>query len=336
MPASSTSVGPGSTGSIESGTSTGAPDDGSTTTEDSTTGDGSSSSTGPDVPAGEPMWMVVGNWGYRSWTSDGLTWETEANPAQGNDHTPDLLRGVGWGNGYFVAVGGDQNAMVMRSADGASWEVDLHPTGSQWKGGVAYGEGRWVSVGGVGTVISSDDDGLTWVDHEERLPAAGRFITHADGVFVAIGDDGMIAVSSDGESWTDRTQPGTQGGSAAFAHGVWVVAGRRWNGGGFDASCVLSTDTETWTPCPFGGEPVRTFATDDRLFVVRAEGYAVTADGETWEESDVSIPANVARGGDLWVGADGERRYHGGSVDALESADDGERGIRAFTMGYVP
>ncbi len=292
------------------------------------------SSTG-EVAVGEPMWMVVGNWGYRSWTSDGQTWDVEANPKQGNDHTPDLLRGVGWGNGYFIAVGGDQNSMVMRSADGAQWEVDLHPSGTQWKGDVAYGNGRWVAVGGVGTVISSDDDGQTWVDHEERLPSAGRNIEYADGVFVAVGDNGMIAVSEDGMSWWDHTQPGTQSGSAAFGHGTWVVAGRQWNGGGFDASCVVSTDTQTWSRCPFGGQYIRAISTDDRLFVVRDSGYAVTDDGETWTESDVSTPDFFARGGEVWIGASGSRRYQGNGVDTLEEVLSDERGIRDFVMGYM-
>lgn len=329
----------GASGTTQPGTtggSTGAGDTGSTSvpsTSGEETGSAESSSGGASV--GEPMWMVVGNWGYRSWTSDGQTWEVEANPKQGDDHTPDLMRGVGWGNGYFVAVGGDQNSMVMRSADGQAWDVDLHPSGTQWKGDVAYGDGRWVAVGGVGTVISSDDDGQTWVDHEERLPAAGRKIEYADGVFVAVGDGGMIAVSDDGMSWADQTQPGTQSGSAAFAHGTWVVAGRQWNGSGFDASCVLSTDAQTWSPCPFGGEYIRAIATDDRLFVVRDGGYAVTDDGAAWTEHDVSTPDFFARGGDVWVGAGGSRRYLGDGVDALEEVLSDERGIRDFVMGYV-
>lgn len=279
--------------------------------------------------------MVVGNWGYRSWTSDGLTWSTEANPAQANDHSPDLLRGVGWGNGYFVAVGGDQNSMVMRSVDGTNWEVDLHPSGTGWMGDVAYGDGRWVAVGGNGVVMSSDDDGLTWTDHEERLPSAGRSITFADGLFVAVGDNGMIATSEDGMSWADRTQAGIQAGSAAFAHGTWVVAGRQWNGSGFDASCVSSTDTEVWTPCPFGGQPIRALATDDRLFVVRDAGYAVTEDGVTWTESDVSVPDVFARGGDVWVGGRNDRRYRGDDVDGFAEILLDDRGLRDFAIGYV-
>lgn len=323
---------PTSAGSTSADTTSG-PD----TADDSTGGDdsGSESSSTGEVQQGEPVWMVVGNWGYRSWTRDGNTWDSESNPEQGTDHTPDLLRGVAWGNGHFIAVGGDLNSMVMRSVDGTNWEVDLHPAGTQWKGDVAYGGGRWVAVGGVGTVISSDDDGATWVDHEERLPSAGRSISYADGVFVAVGDNGMIAVSEDGMAWTDRTQAGIQAGSAAFAQGTWVVAGRRWNGSGFDASCVLSTDTETWTACPFGGEYVRALSAEGRLYVVRDSGYAVSDDGETWQESDTSVPDAFAGADGLWVGARGDRRYAGDSVDGLAEVLSGERGIRDFTMGYA-
>jgi len=318
---SSTGGGPGETGE-------------QTTTGSESSG-GGSSSTGA-VELGDPVWMVVGNWGYRSWTRDGLTWSVEANRPQGSDHTPDLLRAVGWGNGYFIAVGGDANSMVMRSVDGESWEEDLHPSGTQWKGGVAYGDGRWVSVGGVGTVIHSDDDGATWVDHEERLPSAGRFVTHADGRFVAVGDNGMIAVSQDGESWADRTQAGAEIGSAAYGFGTWVAAGRRWNGSGFDASCVVSTDTETWTPCSFDGEYIRAFFADERLFVALDSGYAVTEDGEGWTLVGQSIPPSLGFADGLWVGANGSRRYRGASLDALEEVLADEGGIRSFTVGYAP
>ncbi|MGH1344394.1 MAG: WD40/YVTN/BNR-like repeat-containing protein [Nannocystales bacterium] len=317
------------TGMGPSGTSEGA------TTAEESSGSTDGGSTG-EVELGEPVWMVVGNWGYRSWTRDGLSWDVEANPTQDTDHTPDLLRAVGWGNGYFIAVGGDANSMVMRSVDGEVWEEDLHPSGGQWKGGVAYGDGRWIAVGGVGTVIRSDDDGSTWVDHEERLPSAGRFVTHADGTFVAIGDNGMIAISEDGESWTDRTQAGAQLGSAAFGSGTWVAAGRRWNGSGFDASCFVSTDTETWTPCPFGGEYVGAFFADDRLFVALDSGYAVTEDGESWTVMDQSIPSALAFADGVWVGANGGRRYRGASLDALEEVLSDESGIRSFAMGYAP
>lgn len=280
--------------------------------------------------------MVVGNWGYRSWTRDGLTWGVQANPPQDTDHTPDLLRAVGWGDGVFIAVGGDANSMVMRSVDGERWEEDLHPSGGQWKGGVAYGDGRWVAVGGVGTVIHSDDNGSTWVDHEERLPSAGRFVTHADGRFVAVGDNGMIAVSIDGETWDDRTQDGAQLGSAAYGLGTWVAAGRRWNGSGFDASCVRSTDTETWTPCPFEGEYVRPFFANDRLFVVLDSGYVVSEDGENWAFVDQDIPAAIDYADGLWVGVSGSRRYRGASLDTLEEVLSDESGTRSFALGFAP
>ncbi len=297
-----------------------------------------SENTGTDTaePIGEPVWMVVGNWGYRSSTADGLTWQTTSNPEQGTDHTPDLLRDVGWGNGYFVAVGGDQNSMVMRSSDGVGWEEDLHPSGPQWMGGVAYGNGRWVAVGGTGRVISSDDDAATWTDHDERLPAAGRRISYGGGVFVAVGDNGMIAVSEDGESWTDRTQAGAIVGSAAYGHGIWVAAGRRWNGSGFDSTCLVSSDTEAWSPCPIDAlEFEGALFTDERLIVVHDGGYAFTTDGTTWTSATSSIPSGVAYADGVWVAASGDRRYRGDDIDALEQVKTAERGIRAFTQGFV-
>ena len=61
--------------------------------------------------------VTVGNWGLRGAGLDG-DWNVCGNPSTGNDHSPDLLRGVDYYDGVFIAVGGDRNSMVMRSVDG--------------------------------------------------------------------------------------------------------------------------------------------------------------------------------------------------------------------------
>lgn len=288
-------------------------------------------------PNAMPVWVGVGAWGFRSSTRDGMTWNTTLNPEQGNDHTPDLLRDVGYGNGVFIAVGGDRNAMVMRSTDGVAWTEDHHPGEGQWKGGVAYGGGRWVAVGGVGTNMYSDDDGETWTDNSERLPAAGRDIHWGNGRFVAVGDGGMIASSTDGLTWSDHTQVGAVGlGSVTYGHGVWAVTGSRWNGSGFDTSCFLSSDeAQSWTACSFTSTRLDGVVfTNNRLIVPHAEGYEESTDGAGWHRVDQRIPGRVFEAEGLWVGVGNDRRYSGASLDSLTEST-AERGFRSFTMGWV-
>ena len=308
----------------------GAPIDATTSDDDG----GSSDADGGTTPTGEPTWVAVGGWGYRAATTDGIEWTVTQGPEGADDHTPDLLRAVGYGNGWFVAVGGDRNSMVMRSRDGVSWEEDLHPAGGQWKGGVAYGAGTWVAVGGVGTVIRSTDDAATWTAVDQRLSGAGRGITFGGGRFVAVGDGGVIATSTDGSEWSEVDTDAGGLGSVGYGHGRYVAVGSNWNGSGFDTWCYQSTDASDWSDCPFASERYRrVFFTDGRLFVTTDEGYEHTSDGETWNHSDASIPASAFEAEGLWVGIDGDRRYSGSSLDSLTQGDNAERGARGFAFG---
>ncbi|MCB9584932.1 MAG: hypothetical protein H6718_06015 [Polyangiaceae bacterium] len=289
------------------------------------------------APTGTPLFVGVGSWGYRVATSDGVQTDITQNPETGSDHSPDLLRDVAWGGGAFVAVGGDQNSMVMRSTDGKTWQEDLHPSGTQWKGGVAYGGGRWVAVGGVGTVIYSDDGGTVWQDSSERLPSAGRDIAYGGGQFVAVGDGGMIATSSDGTSWTDHTQTGVGlSGVAYLPAGAWVVTGRNWNGSGFDISCFGSADGSSWTPCGFNISLIgRPSAVDGALIVPTDSGYESTTDGTNWTHHDGDIPELVLQADSVLVGSSNDRLFSGSSLGSMSQTAMLDRSLRGFCLGYV-
>ncbi|MEZ4249408.1 MAG: hypothetical protein R3B99_14360 [Polyangiales bacterium] len=275
------------------------------------------------------------NWGYRTSTLDGASWATMLNPEQANDHSPDLLRDVAVGGGVVIAVGGDRNSMVMRSTDGVTWEEDLHPEGRQWLGGVAYGDGRWVAGGGVGTTVTSTDGGRTWSDGA-RAPSAVRDVAFGDGLFVAVGDGGMIATTTDASTWTDRRRDGAVTlSTVAFHAGLWIAAGSNWNGSGFDTDCFLSNDTETWRACPFESRVRTTFVSGGTLYVALDDGHAWTRDGATWSTETLDLPSHGVYVEDgLWVGAGGDRRYAGEALDALSSTT-GERGLRAFAFGHL-
>lgn len=290
------------------------------------------------MPSGTPLFVGVGNWGYRVATPDGVQTTVTENPETASDHSPDLLRDVAWGDGAFIAVGGDQNSMVMRSTDGSTWQEDLHPSGTQWKGGVAYGGGRWVAVGGVGTVIYSDDSGSVWQDASERLPSAGRDIAYGGGLFVAVGDGGMIATSSDGTSWADYSQSGAVGLSAvAYAPtGFWVATGSSWNGSGFDVSCFSSADGSSWSPCGINaGRFDSPSVADGGLIVPTDNGYESTTDGAAWTHHDGDVPSVIFQADSLLVGSSNDRLYSGAFLDGMSQSATLTRGLRSFCLGYV-
>lgn len=298
---------------------------------------GQSSGGAAGAPTGAPLFVGVGNWGYRVTTPNGVQTSVKENPETASDHSPDLLRDVAWGAGAFIAVGGDQNSMVMRSTDGANWQEDLHPSGTQWKGGVAYGDGRWVAVGGVGTVIYSDDGGSVWQDASERLPSAGRDIAYGGGRFVAVGDGGMIA-TGDGTSWADHTQAGAVGLSAvAFSPaGFWVATGSSWNGSGFDVSCFSSPDGSSWSACGINaGRFDSPSIIHGALIVPTDSGYESTLDGSAWTHHDSTVPSMVFQGDSLLVGSSNDRLYNGAALDGMSQSATLARGLRSFCLGYV-
>lgn len=194
---SSASLGDTSDGSSASTTepaaSTGEPDTGAA---DDT---GGSSSSG-EPPPGEPVTIAVGYGGMRARSlDDGLTWQdyVQSNPAGGDDM--DLLRGAAWGAGRFVAVGW----RIWSSADGAAWEEHDNPTG-QWYGAVAFGNDRFVAVGGGGYCARSPD-GTEWQACADATDDGGfthvRSVLFLDGLFYTADANGVLRSSPDGDAW---------------------------------------------------------------------------------------------------------------------------------------
>mgnify|MGYP002619613158 CR=1 FL=1 len=340
---------PGATETSRSGTDSGSAGSDSAPSSDpaedsSSSGDDSSADTGAETDEdtggieGQTIVVAVGNWGYRGMTVDGQRWTEIMNepPPGGDDHTPDLLRGVGYGNGMFVAVGGDANGMIMRTLDGVTWEEDLWPEGTNWLGDVAYQDGVWVAVGGNGVVVRSTDGGDSWTENAERLARAGRTIIAAQGRLVAAGDGGSIAVSTDlGVSWNETTDPSAIGFSLAYGQDTFVGFASQWNGSGFDTACIVSSDAVAWSSCPIESSAFGRPASGEGVVVVQtADGYA-WYDGAAWSTAAVSFPSQLVRGDGMWVGASYQRRWHALTHAGPWASDDHPHGVRDMASGPV-
>jgi hypothetical protein len=334
----------GSDGVGESGST--APGTGTATTSDAETSAGSEEGdTGPDVDdttggfVGQTIVIGVGNWGHRGTTEDGVRWVDVMNepPKDGNDHTPDLLRGIGYGDGKFVAVGGDANGMIMSTIDGATWDEDLFPQGDGWLGDVAWQDGVWVAVGGNGIVVRSTDGGTEWTQSRTGLSFAGRTIIAAEGKLVAAGDGGGIAVSDDlGLTWDESTDPSGLGFSLAHGLDTFVGFASQWNGSGFDTACIVSGDAIAWSPCPLVSSAFGSPAAGEGAIVVQMDGgYGVTTDGAQWDTVEGELPDALVQGDGVWVGISYQRRWHApsyaGPWESVENVD----GFRDLTAGAV-
>lgn len=305
---------------------------------------------GGQTPTGSHLFVGVGNWGLRSSTSDGLDWHLCRNPSTGNDHSPDLLRNVAYGDGVFVAVGGDQNSMVMRSLDGVHWEEDLHPTDScsgeayppsctNWMGGVAYGDGVWLAGGGNGALMRSTDAGVSWQGiHPDPTPNAIRSIAFGAGTFVAGTDGGVVIVSTDdGDSWTahDEWQHSM---SIAFGGGTFIAKGQNWNGSGFDYGCSISTDAGvTWSACATDILTSGPVVWDGSRWVsAGGAGYFESSDGLSWTpQTATNFPSEYLFGDQLWLGLRGGDAYTSQNLTDWQSAATDVPGFRAWVGGLV-
>jgi len=230
---------------------------------------------------GAGLWVAVGLGGLIAKSSDGHVW-TAAATVSGVTGKGGITNN-GWsvaygkdGSGVGLWVAGGGGGILAKSTDGNIWTSVAGPATS--KGGitggaygVAYGKdaagiGLWVAVGG-GVIIAKSYDGNIWTSSGGNGTNKGGITTNNGygvaygkdgsgvGLWVAVGDTGIIAKSYDVNVWTPAaTVDGVagKGGITTTGHGVaygkdetgaglWVVVGQ-------DGVIAKSTDGNVWTP----------------------------------------------------------------------------------------
>ena len=258
--------------------------------------------TASDARAGTPptkpanmLYVAVGWGGRRTSSTDGVTWANEQAEARPGGDDNNLLRGVGYGAGLFVAVGGGPNIRMLVTRDGRTWTRPNHPSG-QWLGGVAYGNGIWVAVGGLGRRMMSTD-GMTWRD----VGGSGshlRSVAFANGRFVAAGS-GLCTSTTDGQQWTRAVACGSNAERVAGGGGRWVVvpyAGR---------SFASSSDGQTWSTGSLPSDSRNGVAyAYDRFYVSASAGLLTSRDGMQWQtQASTGLSVLAFDGYDKLLGA---------------------------------
>ena len=76
--------------------------------------------------------------------------------------------------------------------------------GSDDKVTVSTTNGLFVTVGNVGSILTSSD-GISWTERTSGTTKNLYGVTYGGGLLVAVGDNGTIITSSSGTSWTSRT-----------------------------------------------------------------------------------------------------------------------------------
>jgi len=157
--------------------------------------------------------------------------------------------------------------------------------------GVAYGNGRFVAVGGSATAATILDsvDGINWsVQDTSSLPPL-RGITAGAGQFVAVGrtnasGQGTVVTSPDGTAWTIRS-PTTTNNLLAVAYGSGTYVGTGSRGAIIrSADGIAWTDVSQRTPRAIHGVA---YGSGWWVTVTTAFGHYVSTDTRNWAFRDL-------------------------------------------------
>lgn len=204
------------------------------------------------------------------------------------------MRDVRYLGGRYLA--GVNNALYL-SIDGTSWE-EAYSDSNLRSGDFASGGGRFVLAGYDWDADLGDwrgevwwsDDGRSWIRVGLPLVAELRDVAAGPGgEFVAVGDGGLVLLSTDGgESWTTQPTPGTNDLDAvAWGDGTYVAVG--------EDNVFTSTDGMNWVDRSSGTQLLSWHTFKDVVFLDGAflaggwySGIQRSTDGGiSWESMEI-------------------------------------------------
>jgi len=177
------------------------------------------------VAYGNGVYIAVGYYGSIVKSTDSVTWTNVKTKADSSSYTgvsnPDSFsfRSVAFGNGVFVATGG--NGVILTSPDGDTWTQRTSGTTE------SIGEIKYISFNGSSDFYAASKamylksaDGISWTTHTPTGIASDRYVNriavNGSGTLLGMGDSaGYIYRTTNGSSWS-RVQPSSavSGGTA--------------------------------------------------------------------------------------------------------------------------
>ena len=169
------------------------------------------------VAYGNGLWVGAGGCGATLVSADAANWTYTSNAPgeRGCEHA----RTIAFGNGVFTTIG--NNGSVAYSAtteDGITFSNYQETEAYGWHSVVfAYGQ-FWAATADGGAVMVSPD-GASWTAAD--LPTHNyRRASYTAGRLVLTTSDGVMLVSTDGESFSEISAPSL--GRVTYGGGVWI------------------------------------------------------------------------------------------------------------------
>jgi hypothetical protein len=306
----------------------------------------------PDLggAAGPPGWkagplvVAIGQGGRRVVSANGLDWSGDVRDVPvDRDPTKDL-RAITYAGGLVVAVGGGcagaRCAGRVVTFDGETWSEVALPADRGWLAAVAQGGGVWVAAGAAGPVLVSTD-GKHWTQRG-TLPANVRALVHGNvggtAMFLAVGDGGLRARSTDGQTWSSVQQgfPGSDEPitlrALAIGNGTAVAAGEL-------GRRLRTRNGSDWTDPAAGGTELTSVVFADQTFLAYADNGIVFLsldEGRSWTPQVLVDPphhgvaAGMMSGARLFVAARGETIMTSSNGLAWSTRPEGSLDVNAL------
>jgi len=193
-----------------------------------------------DVAFGANRFVTVGST-VRSAINDpslSASWTTATGVSSNNLSL--VTFGTVGGSPRFVAYGYTGSTVaVFTSSDGTSWSSQSATGISAGMADIAWGNGRFVAVGGKGATAFSTD-GISWTAVPSGSDDDFKAVKYGDGAFMAIGVNGSVYTSSNGSSWEPKVRGHLMSyNQIAFGGGMYMAVG--------DSGAIISSDSKNWT-----------------------------------------------------------------------------------------
>lgn len=266
---------------------------------------------------------------------DGSNW-TEVN----GDKLAKVGNGVAYGNGRWVAGGGDSNSLAsnayiaVTSTDGQTWaSIDLasiyyyYGSGAPVMNTVFYGNNTWLLGSAydysIGQTILSSSDGLTWqLTSNSAFHSGGTygFAYGLDGggrgIFYSVGIQtdysSPLLYSTDGSNWNFETPGGFFNNYPNEVYGI-LFANSTWFAVGFPdggtTSILYSDAGRSWSNCSFDT------ADFYKAYSIAYNGSNLWVAGGTSGGFGAGNTLKYSGDGMTWSNASGDFTYHAYSVN---------------------
>ncbi len=212
--------------------------------------------------------------------------------------------------------GGGEFSFSIATSSIGSWATSSTSFGTLDPAGVAYGNGRFVAVGGGGSGLSdvmTSEDGLTWTFRSASIDLDWKWITYGEGMFVAVANNGGVMYSRDGISWstamTDSDPKLDSSVGIVYGNGMFIAVPA-----GSESFFTYSYDAINWATTSVSNMFWNSIAFGNGRFIAQSGNYGdqlfYSDNGLTWSESGVSFPYGTdcsnaygfAYGNGRWVG----------------------------------